>query len=203
MKVRRMLHVFGNHVVAMNNRNSTLMYLAVKILAIAYVVIAAGLIYWGLVWMGSHMGPPRWIPDTETFIKTNHVEGVEGAIRRLIHGEPLCRSDIDMLLALDYVPIKCLLLGSSWLDVDSKLAIYKVSSISEKQELYTALRREEQDTVDVLEGKWITHVLYKVGQFLEWIRNALVFVCLIVLVCLAVRNWRCSRKGHSNEKGSR
>ncbi len=35
------------------------------------------------------------------------------------------------------------------------------------------------------------------------IAGGLAFVCLIVLVCLAVRNWRGSRKGHSNEKGSR
>ena len=157
------------HVVAMNSRNPTVMHSAVRILAIAYVVIAVGLIYWGLLWMGSRMGPPRWVPDTEAFIKTNHVEGVECPVRQLIHGESLCRSDIDMLLALDYVPIKCLLLSSSWLDLDSKLAIYKSSSISEKRELYTALSREEQDSVDVLEGRWITHVLHKVGRIGGWI----------------------------------
>jgi len=33
------------------------------------------------------------------------------------------------------------------------------------------------------------------------IAGGLAFVCLIVLLCLAARNWRCSRKEHSNEKG--
>lgn len=158
----------------------------VKTLAVVLLVVLTNLGLLGLIWfMGKHMGPPHWIQDTEIFIATNHVEGVENVVEQLIRGKPLCRSDIDLLLRLDCVPIKCLILGSSWLDADSKLNIYMSSSISEKRELYTALNQDEQDMADVLEGRLGAHILYKTGQILEYIWDGSVWQDLR----MKVRTW--------------
>lgn len=168
MKMRKIQHAFGSLAVAMSDRLRS--FDVLKTLAMALLVILTSLSLIGLIWfIGKHMGPPRWVQDTEIFIATNHVEGVENVVRQLIRGNSLSRRDINLLLRLDCLPIKCLLLSSSWLDVDSKLNIYMSSSISEKRELYTALNQEEQDAIDVLEGRYAVYILHKVGWFLEYI----------------------------------
>ena len=168
MKMHRILPANGNHAAAMSNKMRS--SVVIKILAIVLVVILTSLGSLALIWrIGKHMGPPCWVQDTEMFMKTNHVDGVEDVVEQLIRGKPLSRRDINKLVALDFTPIKCMILGASWLDSDSKLNIYKSACDSEKRELYTALNQEEKNAIDLTEGRFVPYILHRAGGILEYV----------------------------------